>query len=124
MRYLLLRLFLNALGLVVAASVVSAIDFESPWAVLTAAIVVGFVNALVRPVLFVLTLPLTILTLGLFTLVLNALLLQLVSWLVAGFHVEGFRAAFFGAIILSLVSYLGSRFLAGDKMPIDGRKYD
>jgi putative membrane protein len=122
MRYLLLRLFLNALGLVVAASIVPAIDFDTPWSVLSAAIVVGFVNSLVRPVLFVLTLPLTILSLGLFTLVLNALLLQLVSWLVAGFHVEGFRAALLGAVILSLVSYLGSRFLAGQEAPIDQRK--
>ena len=115
MRALLLRLFLNAFGLVLADTLIDGIWFDHPSSVLTAALAVGFVNALIRPVLFVLTLPLTIITLGLFTLVLNALMLQLVDWLIPGLHVEGFRAALLGALILSLVSFIGSRFITGRK---------
>ncbi len=110
--YLLLRLFLNAFGLVLAATIVPAIEFESIGAVIWGAIVAGLVNALIRPFLFVLTLPLTIFTLGLFTLVLNALLLQFVAWTVPGFQVGGFWSAFVGSLILSLVSFIGSRFLS------------
>lgn len=111
MKFLILRLFLNALGLVVAASVVSGITFDTPLSVVVGAVVAGMVNALIRPVLFVLTLPLTVLTLGLFTLVLNALLLQTVDFFVGGLHVDGFGAAIWGALILSAVSFFGSRFL-------------
>lgn len=112
MRYILLRLFLNALGLVIAAHLVKGIHFASPLTVIVAAVVVGLVNALVRPFLFLATLPLSVVTLGLFTLVLNALMLALAAWLVPGFRIESFGRAFVGAIIVSLVSLIGSRFLA------------
>lgn len=115
MQFLILRIFINALGLVVAASLLEGISFDSPFSVLTSAVTVGIVNALIRPVLFILTLPLTILTLGLFTLVLNALLLKTVDWFVGGFHVVGFQSALLGAIVLSLVSFMGSRFLTEPK---------
>lgn len=113
MQALLLRLFLNALGLVLADFLLDGMWFERPMSVFWAALAVGFVNALVRPFLFVLTLPLTIVTLGLFTLVLNALMLQFVDWMIAGLHVEGFKTALLGALILSLVSFIGSRFITG-----------
>lgn len=112
MRFVLIRLFLNALGLVVAAYLVDGISFDTPLSILATAVAAGLVNALVRPALFVLTLPLTVLTLGLFTLVLNALLLETVDWLVDGFHIKSFHAAFFAALIISLVSLVGSRFIA------------
>lgn len=111
MRFLVLRLFLNAFGLVLADSLLDGIQFDTPWAVLSASIMVGVVNALIRPVLFILTLPLTVVTLGLFTVVLNAFLLLIVDWSVAGFHIYAFRSAMACALILSLVSFIGSRFL-------------
>lgn len=116
MRYLFLRLFLNAFGLVIADSLLDGIRFDSPWAVLGASIMVGVVNALIRPVLFILTLPLTVVTLGLFTIVLNAFLLLLVGWSVSGFHIFAFKSAMACALILSLVSFIGSRFLT-EPMP-------
>ncbi len=111
MRYILLRLFFNALSLVLAANLFTGISFDSPGTVVIAAVVVGLVNAFIRPVLFFLTLPITVLTLGLFTLVLNALLLQLAAWFVDGFHIDSFGGAFLSALVLSLVSFFGSRFL-------------
>jgi putative membrane protein len=113
----LLRLFLNALGLALAATLIADIRFDGPWSVFFAALVAGLVNALIRPILFLLTLPLTILTLGLFTLILNALMFQFVGWLVGGFHVDSFTGAFLGALLLSIVSFIGSRFLGGSRAP-------
>jgi putative membrane protein len=80
--------------------------------ILGAGLVLGLINAVVRPVLLVLTLPLTLVTLGLFLLVLNALCLWLTSALVKGFTVHGFWAAFFGALIVSVVSWLLNAFLS------------
>jgi putative membrane protein len=80
-------------------------------AALVAAFLLGIVNTIIKPILVLLTLPLTILTLGLFLLVINGLMLWLVSALVSGFHVSGFWGAVFGSILISLVSWLLSRFL-------------
>ena len=80
--------------------------------ILGAGLVLGLINAVVRPVLLILTLPLTLVTLGLFLLVLNALCLWLTSALVKGFTVHGFWAAFFGALIVSVVSWLLNAFLS------------
>ena len=95
-----------ALALWVASLVFSGIRFSDTQTLIVAALVLGFVNALVRPVLVLLTLPLTILTLGLFLLVLNALMLMLVSRLVSGFTVADFVTAFVASIFISVVSYL------------------
>jgi putative membrane protein len=78
---------------------------------LLAALLIGIVNALVRPVVIVLTLPITILTLGIFLLVVNAAMFGLVAWLLGGFAVSGFFAALFGWIIVSLVSGFASWFI-------------
>ena len=78
----------------------------SPFALLIAALVLGFLNAVVKPVLVILTLPLTIVTLGIFYFVLNAIVFALASTLVPGFDVDGFGWAFLGALLMSLVSTL------------------
>lgn len=95
-----------ALSLWVVSELFDGIRFADGKALFIAALVLGFVNAIVRPVLVLLTLPLTIVTLGLFLLVINALLLMLVSALVSGFVVAGFGTAFLASIVLSIVSYL------------------
>ncbi len=78
---------------------------------LVAAFVLGIVNAILRPVLIILTIPLTVLTLGLFLLVINGLMLWLVAAFVKGFHVNGFWGAVLGSILVSLVSWIPSRFI-------------
>jgi putative membrane protein len=110
MRFLL-RLLLNGVAVFLAANLIPGISVAGPGTALIAGIILGFVNAIVRPVLFLLTLPFTILTLGLFIFVLNAICLALVAWLVPGFTVSGFAAAIVGAIVISLVSWLLSALL-------------
>jgi putative membrane protein len=115
MRFLI-RLLTNAAALWVAVQIVSGIRYEGHWSLLLAvALVFGVLNAVVRPVLKLLALPLLILTLGLFTFVINALMLLLTSWvsgvLDLGFHVGGFWAAFWGALVVSLVSLVLSIFV-------------
>jgi putative membrane protein len=107
----LLRAVLVAVGLWVAAHLVRGISFDSVRSLAAAALLLGVINAFVRPVLFVLTLPLTIVTLGLFLLVLNATMLLLTAHFLHGFHVHGFWAALWGAIIVGLVSWIGSTLL-------------
>jgi putative membrane protein len=103
---LLLVWLINAVALIAVAYIMPSISVSSFSAALVAALVLGLINAVVRPVLVLLTLPVTILTLGLFILVLNGLLFWMVgSWL-EGFHVGGFWAGVFGAIVFSLVSWL------------------
>ncbi len=101
----LLRVSINLLALVVAGSVIKGIRIESLGMGIIAAGILGMVNAVIRPVVLVLTLPINLLTLGLFTLVVNAAMLMLVSALVPGFAIESFRSAFFGALVISLVSW-------------------
>jgi putative membrane protein len=103
-----------ALSLWIVSEIFSGIRFADGRSLLIAALVLGFVNAIVRPVLVLLTLPLTVITLGLFLLVLNALMLMLVSSLVSGFVVASFGTAFLASIVLSIVSYvLGALLGAG-----------
>lgn len=104
MSYLLFRWILNAIALLFVAYVVPGFGVESLYTALIAAFILGLVNALVRPLLFILTLPVTILTLGLFTFVLNALMILLVSTIVKGFSVDGLVPALFGAVVLWVVS--------------------
>jgi putative membrane protein len=110
MRFLL-RLILNAVAILVAAYLIPGIYVASPGAALVAALALAIVNAIVRPVLLLLTLPLTILTLGLFIFVINAICLAIVAWVVPGFGVSGFGAALLGALVISLVSWLLSSLL-------------
>ena len=107
----LIRLCLNALALIIVSTVIPGIEVRGVLPALSAAFFLGLVNAVVRPIILILTLPLTIMTLGLFIPVINAFLLKLVSLMIQGFEVHGFWSAVFGALLLSLVSGLLSFFI-------------
>lgn len=102
----LVHLVATALLLILVSRIVRGFHVEGAKAALLAALVLGVVNALVRPLMVFLTLPLTILTLGLFLLVVNALVLQLVAAVVPGFRVQGFGPAFWGSLLLSVLNLL------------------
>jgi putative membrane protein len=102
---LLLRWFINALAIFLIPFIIPGIVVANFYTALIAAVVIGLLNAVIRPVLFILSLPITILTLGLFTLVLNALLFWFASTIVKGFEIHGFAAAFLGALAFWLISW-------------------
>ena len=108
---IILRTLITGLGIWLAAYLVPGVSATSTAALIWAAVALGLINAFVRPVLVLLTLPFTILTLGLFLLILNAGMLNLAGWFVDGFDVIGFWSAVFGAIVVSLVSGLCSNFI-------------
>lgn len=131
MRGFLVRLLITAVGLWVAGQLLPGIAFTGTGALIVSALLLGFVNALIRPVIFILTLPLTILTLGLFILIVNGISLALVAWLVPGFHVAGLWSATLGAIIVSLTSWVASHFVGGSgrierlkRVEVTGRRID
>lgn len=107
---LLFRWLINTLALFVVTYVVPGITADSIVTLLIAALVLGLLNAIVRPILFWLTLPLTIVTLGIFLIVLNAIMLELTDVLVPGFAISSFLAAFVGAVILGVLSLITNRF--------------
>src|ERR1700737_4480202 len=107
--YLLIRWVANTLALFIVVNVVPHFHYRSLVTLAIAAAVLGLLNAIVRPILFVLTLPLTIVTLGLFLIVLNAIMLELVAWLVPGFRIDSFPMACVGAIVLGLISLVTNR---------------
>ena len=109
---LLIRLVANALAILAAAYIVPGIEVAGGLSLLAAALVLGLINAVVRPILLFLTLPFTLVTLGLFIFLLNAFCLWLTSWLVKGFEVHGFWAAVLGALIVSVVSWIANAFLS------------
>jgi putative membrane protein len=108
----LIRVLVNGFAIYVVAHIVPGIGVSGVLTALGAGLVLGLVNAIVRPILIVLTLPVTLLTLGLFLFVLNAFCLWLTSQLVKGFVVEGLWAALFGALLISVVSWIPSAFLS------------
>lgn len=108
----LVRVLINAAAIYVVALIVPGIEVDGFTTALGAGLVLGLVNAIVRPILIVLTLPVTLLTLGLFLLVLNGLCLWLTSLLVKGFQVHGFWSAVFGALLVSVVSWLLTAFVS------------
>jgi len=114
---LLLNWVLSALAVWIMAKLVPGISVHGPVAALIAALAIGFINATIGAILKILTFPLTLITLGLFWFVINALMLELASAVVPGFQVRGFFAAFVGAIVLSLVNLV----LKGIVMPKDNR---
>ena len=107
----LIRLAIGAFGLWVAQALVRGISIDGTLTLVLAALLLGVVNAVVRPIFVLLTLPLTLLTLGLFLLVINALMLELVAFLVPGFHVADFFSALFGSIVVSIVSWAASAWI-------------
>jgi len=109
-----LRWSVNLLALVIAGSLIPGIRIQSIQMGIIAAGILGIVNAVIRPVVLVLTLPINLLTLGLFTLVINAAMLKLVADVVPGFVIESFRAAFFGALLVSFISWVLNIFIGGD----------
>ena len=102
----LVHLAVSALALWLVARIVPGVAVETPLSLVLAAVVLGVVNTLVRPILFMLTLPITCLTLGLFYLVVNGLAFGLTAWLVPGFRVHGFVPAVLGALCVSVLSWV------------------
>ena len=101
--YLLLRWILNSLILLLVAYIAPGVSFQSFWSVLITSLIFGIINAVIRPIMILLTLPINILTLGLFTLIINALMFWLASTIVKGFEVSGFWSAFLGALIYWII---------------------
>jgi putative membrane protein len=107
----LIRASIVALGLWLATAWVKGVTIDSPATLILAGVLLGVINSIVRPIAIVLTLPMTILTLGLFLPVINAGMVALVAWMLPGMTVAGFWPAFWTAIIVSLVSIVGSWFV-------------
>jgi putative membrane protein len=105
------RFFITACGLLLAAWLLDGIHFSGLLSLLFAALVLGVVNAIVRPVIMLLTLPITVITLGLFLLVLNGAMLGLAALFVPGFVIYGFWTAVFGALIVSLTGMVANWFI-------------
>jgi putative membrane protein len=111
------RWIINILAVLVAAYAVRGINYDDPFSLVLASLVLGILNAFLRPILLFLSLPFLIVTLGLFTLVVNALLLYIVGSLVPGFHVAGFWPAFKGALVISIISMIANS-LTGNKTEV------
>jgi putative membrane protein len=107
----LIRAVAVGIGLWLASKIVSGVGFTSGETLIAAALLLGVVNAFVRPVIVILTLPITLVTLGLFLLVINALMIMLVAWLLPGFMVAGFWPAVGAAIVVGLTSWIMSGWI-------------
>jgi putative membrane protein len=117
MRNFVIRWLITTVAVMVASAFISGIRYDTAGALIGAALLLGILNAFVRPVLLILGAPLILLTLGVFILIVNGLMLYWVPSIVSGFHVDGFGSAFWGAIVIGLVSWLLSAFFRGS----DGR---
>ena len=111
MRGFFIRLFVGVLGLWVASAIVPGIEINGTETLILAAFLLGLVNAFVRPLFIILTLPITVLTLGLFLLVVNAAMLGMVAGMLDEFAISGFFAAFLGSLVISVVSWYASIFI-------------
>ena len=110
--FFIFRLLIHMVAILIISYLLPGlIRVDGIWAALVAAFLLGIVNTILRPILIFFTLPITILTLGLFLFVINGLMLWLVSTIVKGFYVNGFWGAVFGSVLISLVSWILSRFL-------------
>jgi putative membrane protein len=114
---LLLHWLISALALLALPYLLSSIQVSSFYVALIVAVILGLLNAIVRPILILLTLPVTLLTLGLFIFVINALLFQFVASFVQGFQVDGFWSAMGGSIIYSLITFILNTLVFGPKEP-------
>ncbi len=131
MRGFFFRLVITALGLWAAATIVPGVTITGWQALVVSALLLGIVNAVIRPIILILTLPLTILTLGLFILVVNGVSLGIVAWLVPGFHLAGLAAATLGALVVGVTSWFASAFVGGSgriermrHVEVTGRRLD
>ena len=101
----------NSFALIIVSDTIAGIEFDSLWTLILAAFLLGLVNAFLRPLLIIFTLPLNIMTLGMFTLIINAFLLLLVSGLVNGFTIISFWHAFWAALFFSVISFILNIFI-------------
>lgn len=111
MRGIVLRTLIIMLGLALSSAIIPGVDIIGTGSLIIAAFLLGLVNAIVRPIAFLLTLPLTIVTMGLFLFVLNAAMFGLVASMLSNFHVAGFWSALFGAVIVSITSTVASWYI-------------
>jgi putative membrane protein len=125
------RLLITALGLWAAATIVPGVQIRGWGNLVVAALLLGLVNAVIRPVILILTLPLTVLTLGLFIFVVNGISLAVVAWLMPGFALSGLSDAILGSIVVGLTSWIGSAFVGGSgrieryrRIEVTGRRID
>lgn len=125
MRAFFIRAAVVAIGLWVASSVVPGVEILSGGSLIIAAALLAFVNAVIRPIVIILTLPITLLTLGLFLLVINGLMVELVSSLLHGFHVDGIWPAIWTSLIVSLSGWIVNGFIGpqGRIETIENRRY-
>lgn len=112
-----IRVLITGIAVFLAVMIVPGLEVDSVYAGLAAILVLTFLNVLVRPILFVLTLPLIVLSLGLFLIVVNALLLEFTAYLVKGFTVAGFWPAVGGAVVISLVTTILNAWTSGPRLP-------
>ena len=131
MKGFLFRLLITAFGLWAAATIVPGVEITGWRALLVSALLLGLVNAVIRPIILILTLPLTVLTLGLFILVVNGISLGIVAWLVPGFHLAGLLSATLGACVVGITGWLASAFVGGSgriepirRVEVSGRQID
>jgi putative membrane protein len=117
MRHFVFRWAVTTVAVMVASSIIHGIRYDTVASLIGAALLLGILNAFLRPILLILSAPLILLTLGLFILVVNGLMLLIVPNIVIGFHVDTFASAFWGAIVISIVSWMLSAFFRGS----DGR---
>lgn len=110
MRAFLIRWLVTTVSVYIASKLIAGIHADSSGTLIGAALLLGIMNAFVRPILLLLSMPFILITMGIFIFVINALLLRFVSWLLPPFHVDGFWSAFFGSIIISTVSWVLSSF--------------
>jgi putative membrane protein len=110
---ILLRILFNALGLLLIAKYVPGITVDSFYTAVVAAVILGVFNAILKPILVLLTLPITLLTLGLFSLVINAALFIFAASFIEGFAVASFWYALLGSLLMSLISTIGSKWIDG-----------
>jgi putative membrane protein len=111
---LVLRIVIVALGLWLAAKIFAGLQFDGPGTLFAAALLLGIINAVIRPIAIVLTLPLTLVTLGLFLLVINAAMLGLVALLLGGFQISGFWTALGASVIVSITSWVASGLIGNN----------
>jgi len=131
MKGFLFRLVITGLGLWVAETIVPGVQIDGWGNLVVAALLLGIVNAVIRPIILILTLPLTVLTLGLFILVVNGISVALVAWLMPGFMLSGLWAAIVASIVVGLTSWFGSAFVGGSgrieryrRIEVTGRRLD
>jgi len=131
MRGFFYRLVITALGLWAATTIVPGLKIDSPGHLIVAALLLGFVNAVIRPFILIFTLPLTVFTLGMFIFVVNGISLEIVAWLVPGFKLAGLGSAILGSIVVGLIGWFASAFVGGSgrieryrHIEVTGRRID